>query len=373
MKLWQRAWNPAVDVLPADFLDLPARIYASDPFWLGENSSSVQQAFSIDNPWFKQGRAWVGVVPDQARLAGFILPGQVIDGVQAAFFGYWESTPALEANVDLLQALKTWAQADGAGILYGPINFTTYGAYRVRLDTFEAGAFPGEPWNPPYYAELLQALGMTTCHRYLSTFTSVNATVSQVRKDLDRVQKRLQNQVRLVPMLPEIWLRDLDQLYDFVQQSFASNFAYTPLSLDAFRSQCGHPFANRFCPLTSLRAETSDGMLAGFFLTYPDYSPLLRVHGAGSLSLSELRYEQHLHALPHPRRLLARTAAVHPDYRDQGLFTAMSCELTLRAQGHYEQIAAALVREDNASAHFAQRHGTASVHHYALYQGNLQI
>ncbi|NNM52251.1 MAG: hypothetical protein HKM02_08505 [Pseudomonadales bacterium] len=372
MMLWQGTWDPAQDSLPADFLDLPAQIYAEDPYWLGEDSASVQQAFSVANTWFEQGHAWVGLIPHQARLAGFILPGQLIQGEQAAFFGYWETMNVPEANATLFNALKTWAEAKGAKKIYGPINFTTYGAYRVRLDAFEAGAFPGEPWNPPYYAELMQSLGLTSCYRYLSTFTSVEDTVVNVRKDLERVNKRMQGKVRLLPMLPEDWLRDLDQLYDFVQQSFADNFAYTPLSLKAFRNHCGHPFADRFCPLTSLRAETSDGAIAGFFLAYPDYSPLLRVHGTRPISLSALHYDRHRSELPHPRRLLARTAAVHPDYRDMGLFTAMSCELTLRAQGHYEQIAAALVREDNASAHFAQRHGTTRMHHYALYCGNLR-
>ncbi|RZU48197.1 hypothetical protein EV700_0098 [Fluviicoccus keumensis] len=360
------SWNPSA-VLPDAFLDLPARIYANDPFWLGEDPASVRQQFSALNPWFDEGQAWVGVVPGKARLAGFVVPGQLVDGEQAAFFGFWETINELEANLQLFDELKSWARVHGATRLYGPINFTTFGANRVRLDGFEHGAFPGEPWNPDYYPVLLEQLGLDIRYRYISTFAKVDEIIPPVKRDYLRVKPQLEQAIRFKPMTADYWVDHLDELYGFVGQVFGANFAYTPISLETFRQVCGPDFARKFCPQTSVLAESLDGRIAGFFLVYPDYGPLMRQTLPAPLPTALVDYDSCAALLPQPRLALAKTGGVHPDFRTFGLFTAMSCELTLRAEGVYDEIAGALVREDNASLNFAARHGTARHHHYALF------
>lgn len=362
-------WNPQ-DALPDAFVALPAQVYADDPFWLGEDSEALRQQFSATNPWFAQGRAWLGVIPGEARLAGFC-QDQLIDGERAAFFGYWEGVNSLLSHRQLFAALADWARAQGATRLYGPINFTTFGAYRLRLDAFERGAFPGEPWNPPYYAELMTALGFDLRYRYLSTFNATPDVIATVGPDYLRVKPRLETAVELSAMTPEFWLANLDELYPFVDDVFGGNFAYTPISREAFQRQCGVPFAERFCPRTSVLARARDGRIAGFFLVYPDYGPLLR-QGVGAARVTGgVRYAEHFEQLPAPRHALARTGGVHPDLRSLGLFTAMSCELSLRAEGLYDVMVAPLVREDNNSRQFALRHGRAHQHHYGLFQSVL--
>jgi hypothetical protein len=363
------AWNP-VESLPDAFVALPAQVYRDDPFWLGEDSATLQQQFSAGNPWFDTGRAWLGVIPGEARLAGFC-QDQLVDGERAAFFGYWEGVESLAPHQRLFDALADWARAQGATRLYGPINFTTFGSYRLRLDAFERGAFPGEPWNPPYYAALMAQLGLEPRYRYLSTFNDTADVIATVGPDYQRVKPKLETVVEFAAMTPEFWLAHLDELYTFVDEVFGGNFAYTPISREAFGRQCGLPFAEKFCPRTSVLARGRDGRIAGFFLVYPDYGPLLR-QGAGEQRISGApRYAGHFEQLPRPRHALARTGGVHPDFRSLGLFTAMSCELSLRAEGLYDVMVAPLVREDNNSRQFALRHGRAHQHHYGLFQGVL--
>lgn len=362
-------WNP-VEPLPDAFVALPQQIYGDDPHWLGEDEAALRRQFDGANTWFEEGRAWLGVIAGQARLAGFSRD-QVIDGERAVFFGFWESGPELAPNVRLFAALAEWARAQGATRIYGPINFTTFNAYRLRLDAFGHGAFPGEPWNPPYYAGLLAALGFEQRYRYLSTFQDTAEVVAGVGPDYLRVKPRLESVVELTAMTPEFWLDNLDELYTFVDEVFGGNFAYTPISRATFGEHCGQPFAEKFCPRTSVLARQRDsGRIAGFFLVYPDYAPLLR-QGACSARIAGARYAEHFEKLPAPRRALARTGGVHPDFRALGLFTAMGCELSLRAEGLYDELAAPLVREDNNSRQFALRHGRARQHNYGLFQRSL--
>jgi len=366
---WMGAWQPNME-LPEAFIDLPQQLYADDPYWLGEDSQALRSQFGADNPWFAEGQAWLGVIPDQARLAGFVT-GQQIDGETVAFFGFWESINALQPNQQLFQALSDWARAQGATRLYGPINFNTFGAYRVRLNAFDGGAFPGEPWNPDYYPQLLDELGLNLRYRYLSSFNDTVQVAASVRDDYLRVKPKLERTVSLEPLDGDFWMANLDELYGFVDQVFGGNFAYSKLALEAFRSYCGAPFAERLCPHSSVLARAHDGRIAGFFLVYPDFAPLLRHSNQQRVPTASLSYAEHYPQLPTPRRALAKTGGVHPNFRELGLFTAMGCELSLRAESRYQHIAGTLVREDNNSRQFALRHGDTKTHNYGLYQGAL--
>lgn len=363
------SWDPATP-LPEAFVALPAQVYRDDGAWLGEDAAALREQFGAANPWFAQGRAWLGVIPGVARLAGFC-QNQVVDGERVAFFGFWEGADDLAAHRRLFESLFAWARAEGATRLYGPINFTTFGAYRLRLDAFGHGAFPGEPWNPPYYPGLLQQLGFDLRYRYFSTFNATADVVAGAGPEYLRLKPKLETLVRLDALTPEFWMANLDELYTFVDQVFGANFAYTPISREAFGRQCGAAFAERFCPRTSILARAPDGRIAGFFLVYPDYGPLLRQDAGAARVSGPLRYAELFDRLPAPRRALARTGGVHPDFRSAGLFSAMGCELSLRAQGLYDELAAPLVREDNNSRQFALRHGRARQHHYGLFARGL--
>lgn len=76
-------WQPGAQ-LHEVFLSLPERVYHDFPFWPGENRATLNAQFSADNPWFEQGKAWTGVIPGQARMAGFI-PHHLVSGQKTAF------------------------------------------------------------------------------------------------------------------------------------------------------------------------------------------------------------------------------------------------------------------------------------------------
>nr|WP_298141815.1 hypothetical protein [uncultured Pseudomonas sp.] len=366
------AWQPEMP-LPEAFIELPRQLYADDPHWLGEDARALQRQFSTANPWFDSGRAWLGVLPGQARLAGFF-NDQRIEGEPAAFFGFWESIDDPRPNRLLFQGLRDWAHDLGAKRLYGPIDFRTFGAYRLRLDAFEAGCFPGEPWNPPYYPALLEYLGLSLRHRYVSTFDDLSKSAASARPVYERLKPKFAGVVNLIPLTGDFWMAHLDQLHAFVETVFGANFAYTPLSRAAFEWHCGQALAARLCPHSSVLALTPEGHIAGLFLTCADFSPLLRQGNPQRLPASSLKPAEHLTLLPQPRQLLAKTAAVRPEFRKHGLFTALGCEMLLRAEAHYQRIVGALVREDNNSWQFAQHHMCHSgsvLHHYGLYQSDL--
>ena len=160
--------------LHESFVELPRAIYADDPLWIPEEDAGLQHAFSVGNPWFESGTAVTMCIPGRARLAVFRQQGRVIEGRQAAWFGFFESTADPGAAAVLLAEAGGWARAQGAEVLYGPIDFDTYGKYRLRTSAEPGGMpFPGEPYNPPYYDELLRRAGFGVAREYVTQIGTI--------------------------------------------------------------------------------------------------------------------------------------------------------------------------------------------------------
>jgi hypothetical protein len=109
----------------------------------------------------------------------------------------------------------------GAEAVYGPINFTTYGEYRIRLNNFDKGALPGEPYNPPYYEALLEQLGYQFSQGYYSIFSE------QVEKLPTRFAQRVNNLeacedagFTISALTPEYMLENLEKIFEISDAVF---------------------------------------------------------------------------------------------------------------------------------------------------------
>lgn len=363
-------WNPS-GTMPAEFFAVARAVYRDQPHWIAESESAIRQQFSAANRWFRQGRAWLGVNGEQARLAGFFNPSLQVDGAPAIFFGYFESVDDASVSAPLFNGLRQWANQLGVKHIYGPINFTTFGQYRIRLDQFDAPPFPGEPFSPDYYPALLEANGLSLRYRYATRINRDTSTLlPAVEKYYAPLRERVRQQFRIETIDGDFWRAHLTQIYPLVDSIFANNFAYSSIDFDTFSRQCGEPFARRLCPHSSVAAFDGDNRLAGFFLCFPDYGSLLQQGRSHRVAESELNFAEHFPLLPAPRLALAKTGGVYPDYREGGLFSALSCELTARLLPHYQHVAGAMVREDNRSLNFAARFGE-EAHHYGLFSQTL--
>ncbi|NRN27456.1 hypothetical protein [Photorhabdus heterorhabditis] len=338
-------WSPA-NPLPESFLDLPAAIYRDWPLWPGEDREKVQQQFSLENPWFNHSKAWIGCIPGKTRLAGFLVP-HAVDGQSAAFFGFWETDNDIASNTMLFSTLEQWTKKNGAHNLYGPINFSTFGHYRVRLDHFDVPPFENEPYNPPYYSLLLEKLGFNTRYRYTSLFDDTQAIANNFRQDYLRAQKFPDPQATLLPLTPELWMQEQVKLYSFIDSVFGENFAYTTPSWTTFQHYCGEEFIKPFCLYpASFLAKTVSGEITGLIL---------------SLSVSQQGQ---------PAIGLLKTVAVAPQYRGSRLYHSLYHSYQQNASRVHPRLGGALMREDNKSLKTAERlfNTPASTRHqYALY------
>lgn len=367
------SWDPS-QPLPAAFAEVAQRVYRDDPFWLGEELGALARAFSNANPYFARNRGWLGVHEGRARLAGFFEPGKTIDDEPVAFFGYWEGDDELAVHQPLFAEFEAWARAQGARVVYGPINFTTHGNYRVRLNQFDQGAFIGEPWNPPYYPGLMRSLGYQEHYRYRTDVSRDRAAMlATYGPVVEKYRQRLAGQFTLQPLTGAWWLDNLDRLYAQADAIFGSNFAYSPIPAAAFRAACGEPIAKKLCPDSSVLALDPAGDIAGLILNFPDYSPLCCRGAAAPVPVEAVRQAAHAARLPQPRTILVKTAVVVPRYRGVGLYSALFAEAIVRALASgYDHAFACLAREDNLSVTSSALLGSSEdTRWYALYAKSL--
>ncbi|WP_250657930.1 hypothetical protein [Alkalimarinus coralli] len=366
-------WNTASQ-LPASFFSIAEKVYASDDFWIKESEPYIRTLFSTENSFFGSGKAWVDTEKNCARLAGFYNPDQLIDGKRAAYFGFWECDNQLEANQALFERFERWARACGADVIYGPINFNTFGLYRIRMSHHENGYFPGEPYNPSYYPELMEKLGYGVSKRFYSWFGRLDNRAEKSAPLMSKEVAKLEQQgIKFSRLTPEYWLNHLPEIFLNVDEIFKDNFAYSGITFEAFEKAFGEGFAYRFCPKASVLATDAEGNIAGFFVAFPDYSPLLKQSSPKKVEASQIRYNDHFKLLEHPK-VLGKSGGVSPAYRKSGLFSVMSYLLTQWSEASYELGGATLVREDNPSARvgrlFFSQPGDWS-HEYALFSKTL--
>jgi len=353
--------------VPAGFVELPGQIYADEPSWIPETPESLTAAFSADNPWFDNGRARTFCIPGRARLAAFATTVAGQDRTWG-FFGYWESVNDRSADRAIFAKAERWLREQGAPRVYGPINFSTFGLYRLRIQT-EPGAipFPDEPFNPPSYPAALERLGYEVDSTYLTQIApnTVARAVRQARwTEYERV---IAAGYRIEALPPELWLERLAELHSLVNATFADNHAFTAIPRAGFVRLCGEAFIRRACPHTSVVAFGPGGEIAGFFLVYPHYGPLVvQGRGAKRVAPSELSYERHMPLLQAlgPVAAICKTVTVAPAHRERGLMTALTLSQFARGDSLYSSWYGTLIRADNRSGRYAEQHVT-GLRHYA--------
>ena len=367
-------WNPE-NQLPSSFFSVAQHVYANDEHWIKESEAQLQTLFSSEHRFFNgKNKVWLDIVDESTRLAGFYNPDQLVEGKKVAYFGYWETLNSFNANKMVFDRFESWAKECGAEVIYGPINFNTFGLYRLRLTNHQNGYFPGEPYNPEYYPELMGQLGYGVSKRFYSWFGLQKGKVELAAPMMEPALKNLEEQgVKFSRLTPDFWLNNLPEIFKNVDEIFKDNFAYTGISFEEFEKSFGQSFVSRFCPESSVLAMGPDNKIAGFFVAFPDYSPLVKQSAVHKISAAELNFNEHFKLLETPMAL-GKSGGVSPAFRKSGLFSAMSYLMMQWLKPSYTYGAATLVREDNPSARvgkmFFSQPGDWS-HEYALFSKDL--
>ncbi|MEC8052653.1 MAG: hypothetical protein VX210_17795, partial [Myxococcota bacterium] len=264
MSLWT---SKKGDALPQEFFTTARNVYANDPHWPMEDEAVVRWMFS---PQHAYGEAIDWVIcgfGEEARAGVFFDPNLKMDGGSAAVFGYWEGANTLDAHRSVLDFAASWARDHGAKRLYGPINFSTYYAYRIRIEGFlDEPPFPGECYNPPYYRTVLEDLGFELRESYLSLRPNDYAFPAFEKIGAATEAKLNQAGLNALVMTPEYWLENRKRIFPIFQATWEDNLGFVPIPYETFHSVYDEKVTKKIDPFLSIVVHDSNDDMAGFFV-----------------------------------------------------------------------------------------------------------
>jgi hypothetical protein len=238
------------------------------------------------------------------------------------------------------------ARGKGRESLLGPLSFSTNGECAMLIDGFDDPPAVLMPWNFAYYAGLCEAAGLTKA-RDLYAFRVANVYPPEaMRREADRVRQRTEVVVRPVNMrrLREE-IRSIQAVY---HAAWSNNWGFVPLT-DREMDQLAADFKEIALPELVLIAEVK-GEVVGFSMALPDINPALRAAGGRllryGLPIGLLKLKLAARKLTRARFF---TLGVKPEYRKEGLGTAMSYDTFVLAHAMgFKEVEVGWTLEDNA-------------------------
>ena len=159
----------AVSIIPvrseqelATFVDLPWTVYADQPLWVPPIKSQDRELFTPGaHPFWESARRELYLALRDGRPVGRI--AAIVDekynayaGEACGAFGFFECLDDPEAAHALLGEARSWLAAQGMSFMRGPLNPSANYTCGLLVDGFDLPPVIMMPWNPPYYAELLE-------------------------------------------------------------------------------------------------------------------------------------------------------------------------------------------------------------------------
>lgn len=226
----------------------------------GEAAGRFRKARSLPASW----RLFMVVEDDRplARAAAISNPLLKYRDSVPGIVGCFEAVHDVDAARLVLEAVEHCLRDEmRATVAIGPMDGSTWERYRVALPGSVGGPFLLDNVNPPYYQELFEACGYSGIADYISTrFAPTPATFSR----LERAQRIFDGcGIKLHEFDTAAPVSEIRDLYQISRESFARNFLYTPISMEAFKEKYT-PVLPLIEPRYTLIARDASGTPVGF-------------------------------------------------------------------------------------------------------------
>jgi len=226
----------SVEPLSPEFHDFAALPHDRSLNSLAPPAADVMLQLGADSLFYRHG---------EAQLFGCYRNGQLIGravaSVDHAFpdqavghFGYFETCADKACAGKLMHACEVWLRAKGKRRIEGPINLNMLAGYRVQTSGFDTKAFPGEPRNPDYYADLLASLGYSEVTHWQSWDISPLALFGLRTIDWLQRWRRRATRARgyhIEELRTDRLEEETRKIHRLVHEIFADNYGFSAIDL----------------------------------------------------------------------------------------------------------------------------------------------
>jgi GNAT superfamily N-acetyltransferase len=267
----------------AQFLDVPAQVYAHDPHWVPPLRSDVAKKFMPSNPFLQYGQlqqfvAVRGGVPIGRIVAAINQRLVAREGRPVGIFGFFECVDEFTVAQALLKAAADWLRAQGMTEVRGPIDLSTHNNCLFLVDGFDQPPMVMMPYNPAYYPAFMERDGWHKAKdAYAYNLPLEDALPPEFIKGYN-IAVKAGITFRPIAIKGEAFEADCRNLYTLFNEAFVHNWSSTPRTEEEFLDEA-KSLQSLVDPDVFPIAEY-DGKMIGFCMGLPDYNiPLRQVKG----------------------------------------------------------------------------------------------
>jgi GNAT superfamily N-acetyltransferase len=264
------------------FVDLPFRLHREHPLWVPP--LKLERRLFLNrrmNAFFSHGEAEYFLAHREGRVVGRI-SAQVNhafndhQGKKWGWFGFLEFENDPEVLQALLDAAAAWLRTRGEERMVGPASFAMNDESGVLIEGFDLRPMILQPWNPPYYPQLIEQGGMTKAMDLLMWNLEVSGREKVLPVIFELAEKvESEHGIRVRPMRRRQLRKDMDSFAEVYNAAWSKNWDFVPYSkkdLDAYAQELQLVFDKHWFML----AERKDtGEVVGMAITVPDVNQVL--------------------------------------------------------------------------------------------------
>lgn len=317
------------------FIEVPYRRYRGHEHWVPPLRSDERVRLTPGkNPFFEHAEAGLFLALDGGRPVGRIAASvdrnyDALHGERQAAFGFFEAETG-EAAAALLDAAITWGRGKGAEVVRGPLSFTTNDECGLLVEGFDHRPALLMPYNPPEYAEWIEAAGFRKAKDLYSFRCPVPETPPPTYARIAALTRRKAG-VRTRPIDMRRFREELERVKDLYNSAWEKNWGFVPMS----EAEIDH-MASQLKPAVVpdlVRFAEVDGVPVAFALLMPDLNLALRKAGGRLLPFGLFRL---LWAMPRIRESRFMALGIRSEWRRTGIAPLLADELArvLRAKGY---------------------------------------
>lgn len=330
------------------FIRFPWEIYKDDPKWVPPLLVEVKMKLDRrKNPIFEHAEMELFLALRGDRIQGRI--AAIIDHrhnqfhqEKVVFFGLYESYNDLEVALSLLDTVARWGKDRGMEVLRGPMNLSMNDECAFLLEGFDRSPVVMMPYNPPYYIELMDRVGLTKAKDlYAFIMNKDHETKERVRAVLEKVRSAHSFGLRTVDM-KKIYEETRKVAYIY-NQAWARNWGFVPWTEKEMDFMANR--LKQFADPELVIFAMHEGQEVGFAFGLPNYNEITKELNGRLLPFGFLKL------LLNRRKIKGMRAVVFgvlPRFQHTGLAYLLYDELERRAKARgYEWAETSWQLEDN--------------------------
>jgi hypothetical protein len=278
-----------IDICPIDtrhrrdmkrFLDFPFQLYRHVPQWVPPFASDAQRMLDrTKHPFYQHSAAEFFIAQEADRVVGRIAvldhrPYNEWNQSSTAFFYLFEVENNREAAQGLLEAATAWARARGLTHVYGPKGFSVLDGMGLLVKGFKHRPALGIPYNPDYYASLLEEAGFAGAGDVVSGYLSPDFVLpDKVLKIAELVQQRRGLRIARYQKRSDLkqLIGPMKDLYNSALTGTTDNFPITDEEAQLMAKQL-----LMFADPRLIKIVMKDDEIVGFLFGYPDPSAAIQ-------------------------------------------------------------------------------------------------